>query len=311
MLLVMAAVDLLLLVAVGGVVVWVFRLFRGKPSKQSKRGIEWNNAGLTHYHAGRYAEALASIDRAMATDPSIATAHYNRAVVLAALGRWEESLASIDQFLTMPDADVAPLTSQADFWVFCASLHLAREQWLQAERALNEALGRKPKDLGSIYRDRCLVRLKLGRPEEAAKDGAEAVRRAPDDAVALNNFGVACSECGRFEEAIGLLERCIEWSSDFANPHRHLAWILATCPQPGLRDGARAVSLATRALELSQWTKTDWFDVLAAAYAEMGRVDEAIDWQQRHAQACLPGSTEKSASMERIKALEESRLISV
>ena len=61
----------------------------------------------------------------------------------------------------------------------------------------------------------------------------------------------------------------------------NLAWLLATCPNPDLRDGQRAMQLAQRACELTEWKEHNLLDTLAAAYAQLGEFDRAIDYQTK------------------------------
>ncbi len=56
-----------------------------------------------------------------------------------------------------------------------------------------------------------------------------------------------------------------------------LAWLLATCPDDTIRDGDKAVEYAERAL--LQENSSTILDTLAAAYAEAGRFEEAIETQ--------------------------------
>jgi hypothetical protein len=56
----------------------------------------------------------------------------------------------------------------------------------------------------------------------------------------------------------------------------NLAWQLATSPDPNIREGGEAVSLAERACELTGYREMVMVGTLAAAYAEAGRFDEAI-----------------------------------
>ena len=60
-----------------------------------------------------------------------------------------------------------------------------------------------------------------------------------------------------------------------------LAWALATCPEPSIRDGAKAVELAQRAVDLSDGREPAVLDTLAAAYAEAGRFPLAVETAER------------------------------
>ena len=55
-----------------------------------------------------------------------------------------------------------------------------------------------------------------------------------------------------------------------------LAWVLATCPEASVRNGAEAVELARRAVKLSDGREPAILGTLAAAYAEAGRFPEAV-----------------------------------
>ncbi len=58
--------------------------------------------------------------------------------------------------------------------------------------------------------------------------------------------------------------------------HNHLAWLLATCPEASLRNGAEAIEHAQRADHLCGGTRPDVLDSLAAGYAEAGWFPEAL-----------------------------------
>jgi Flp pilus assembly protein TadD len=49
----------------------------------------------------------------------------------------------------------------------------------------------------------------------------------------------------------------------------------------GLRDGKQAVEHAVRACELTQWKSPNNFDTLAAAYAEAGDFDKAVEFERK------------------------------
>ena len=56
----------------------------------------------------------------------------------------------------------------------------------------------------------------------------------------------------------------------------NLAWLLATSTNASLRDGTNAVRLALQANELTGGTRPVILHTLAAAYAEVGKFDDAI-----------------------------------
>jgi tetratricopeptide (TPR) repeat protein len=95
------------------------------------------------------------------------------------------------------------------------------------------------------------------------------------------------SERGRHAEQLDLLE-VPEGCPASAALRNALAFALATLPDAGLRDGARALALAGEAVAASGGTSPDYLDTLAAAYAELGRFDEAVA-EQRRALALVEG----------------------
>jgi tetratricopeptide (TPR) repeat protein len=69
----------------------------------------------------------------------------------------------------------------------------------------------------------------------------------------------------------------VTWLSHMLEALNNLAWILATHPDAQLRDGTRAVELASRAVQLTRTNSAPMLDTLAVAYAETGRFAEAVE----------------------------------
>ena len=92
--------------------------------------------------------------------------------------------------------------------------------------------------------------------------------------------GRAWSRKSEFRCAIQDYEVAIKLNPNEAIMYDCLAWILATCPSDELCDGTRAVELAIKACELTEWRRDAPIYTLAAAYAEAGNFEEAVKRQQ-------------------------------
>ena len=60
-----------------------------------------------------------------------------------------------------------------------------------------------------------------------------------------------------------------------------MARLLATCPDGKVRNGAEAIKYATKANKLAEWKNPYYLSTLAAAYAEVGKFDDAAKWSRR------------------------------
>ena len=72
-----------------------------------------------------------------------------------------------------------------------------------------------------------------------------------------------------------------ELSADLAKALNARAWFLATYPIEEARDGRQALADALESCRHSEWKTADFIDTLAAAYAESGDYEQAIQTQQR------------------------------
>jgi tetratricopeptide (TPR) repeat protein len=83
-----------------------------------------------------------------------------------------------------------------------------------------------------------------------------------------------------FGEAVKSFEEILNADPQNAEVLNGLAWILCTNAKAEIRDGRRAVLLAERAVEVTKRKSGSYLDTLAAAYAEVGRFDDAVRVQQ-------------------------------
>src|SRR5205814_2080283 len=107
--------------------------------------------------------------------------------------------------------------------------------------------------------------------------------------------------------AINICREAIVANSKDDWSYNLLAWISATCPDSSLRDGKEAVSAATKACELTKWKELNWIDTLAAAYAESGDFEHAIQFQERAIHTGNPLESDQKSMQHRLALYKESK----
>ena len=83
-------------------------------------------------------------------------------------------------------------------------------------------------------------------------------------------------QTGDYQQATAQLRQAVLLQPSLPEPLNNLAWLLATCADGRVRDGAEAVRCAERACQLTAFKQARVTGTLAAAYAEAGRFSEAV-----------------------------------
>ena len=153
---------------------------------------------------------------------------------------------------------------------------LAREQlWHEAIDHLQEAVRLRP-DYADAYFNLGSVLFQQGRIDQAIAQWHKALAIRPTDAEAHRSVASALRKQGNVKEAIAEYEQALNVVPEDSVALNNLAWILATSSDASMRDGARAVTLAVKAVQASGGRDPNFLRTLAAARAEAGQFAEAV-----------------------------------
>jgi spermidine synthase len=127
-----------------------------------------------------------------------------------------------------------------------------------------------------------------GRSAEALEHFDAAVRLRPSFAKAQQNRGIVLERLGRSSDAVAAYRETLRFDPGAREVEKRVAWILATDPDPAVRNGVEAVRLAQAASLAAGGNDPLALDVLAAAFAEAGRFDDAVRTAERALQLAAP-----------------------
>ncbi len=162
-------------------------------------------------------------------------------------------------------------------------------------------------DAPEIYTARGMAYTAKQDYDKAITDFTEAIRFDTSHRRAYYGRGFAHQHNKEYDKAIPDYEEAIRL--DPSNPQicNSIAWLLATCPKDGLRDGKKAVKYATLANELSNGDNAKYLDTLADAYAEYGDFKEAVNWQKKALEVGVADKEWAERAKMRLKLYEDGK----
>jgi lipoprotein NlpI len=233
---------------------------------------------------------------------------------------------------------VSSYPPQASWFRGRGIIYLRKGQPEQALREFTQAVSLNPADPLS-YVDRGIAYKRLKDHDKALADDGEAIRLAPRWAAAYfnranvfkarNNYDKALADYGaairldptdpdayfnrastyqatrQYAKAAEDWREVIRLDPRDAEAHARLGWLLATCPDENLRDGAGAIDHSGIACDLTEGKWPAYLATLAAAFAEAGRFDLAVKWQGRALESPQYEREEGPSARQRLQLFED------
>jgi len=162
-------------------------------------------------------------------------------------------------------------------------IFLQRGELDKAIARLQAAIDLRPEN-GPAHNNLAKAFLQKGQLTEAMIHYRKFLEIEPQNVEARNILGTALIQQGHVREAVEQWQDALAIEPENGNAASNLAWVFATSPEDSIRNGARAVELAERALHLSGGKIPMIFRTLGAAYAENGRFSQAIETAQHGAE---------------------------
>jgi tetratricopeptide (TPR) repeat protein len=160
-----------------------------------------------------------------------------------------------------------------------------------AYQKLDVALQADPKFWQAIY-FRAELHFRQHRYESTVQDCTEILQMKPDQVVAALLRAQANSKLGRNDECLRELDHVISHGNKkdivpLVTAYEMRAWLRATSSDTNVRNGKQALSDAKQACKLSHNNDPQSLDTLAAANAEVGDFQAAVDAEDRAINAQL------------------------
>jgi tetratricopeptide (TPR) repeat protein len=227
--------------------------------------------GRLAFYAGHYDEAATQFTKAVEADPRNATARVNLATMLVQIGESTTAITQLQEALRLQ-----PALGGAHYNL--AVLLLQQPQRLpDAIYHFRAALVADPTDR-QLYVQLANALQRQGKGDEALIYAMKAADLDPTDEKVLLGTAALLVQRGYFAEARQRLEDAHQRFPKRGGTAHALAHLLATCPDPTLRDGKRALDLAQRVFAAQN--SAPYAETVALAFAEVGQCNEAAKWQR-------------------------------
>lgn len=257
----------------------------------------YQTRGRVYRLRGEFDKAIAEYNKAVELNPAFAYLYNNRGVAYSKKGDERRAIREYDEALRRDPR-------MADGYGNRGISFQALREFDTALADYNKAIRLGPNQ-GFFYYSRGTLFLATGRREEAIRDLGECIRREPKDPDAYVVRARALTEKRMYTQAREHLEKAVAVRPNYPFALNSLAWLRATCVDDSVRDGQTAVRLASKACELSEWKNPRHLDTLAAAYAETGDFEKAVEMEKRAVGLSNPTGSEREDKESRLRLYQE------
>lgn len=250
--------------------------------------------GQCWFNSGEYTRAIASLNEAIRHDPGLAAAYVDRGRCHARLGALADALADFNISIRLDDKSAEAYEGRA-----YAHYLLGDFDEALADRTTAQKLRPTPAD------NQTATATNAAQPAGQQPAGQPVVGQVPNapaaDAPAWANLFSAPAANPTANNTMPATVESGQARRTEAAKANNAAWRAATSTDERYRNGDRAIEFAERACNLSDWKSAEYLDTLAAAYAEAGDFEHAIEWEQKSMELAPERAALQKGARERLE----------
>ena len=267
----------------------------------------FNNRGMCYYAKGEFEKAIADYSEAIELRPEYPIFLVNRGVSLHSTGKQRQAMDDFNSALKIRKNIVEAYIGRSNLFLGTGDLARAKDNASEAIRLDAES--------PEAYNNRGWIRYKTGDFAGGKEDFEKAIELDPEFPKAYSNMGVMLTEMKDYDSALQSLNKAIELDdlsalsytnrgNAFLGKRQYVqaradfnkaldlapndtealngkAWFMSTCSKDEYRDGEKAVEMAKEACKGSGMRDWSHVDTLAAAYAETGDFEKAVEYESK------------------------------
>ena len=257
----------------------------------------YNHRGLVWKEKGEYDIAIADFNEVIRLYPSSEAAFNNRGNAWHDKKEYDKAIADYNKSIQLDPKFAMAFNNRGNAWG-------NKKEYDKAIADYNESVQLDPR-FAMAFNNRGNAWGKKKEYDKAIAGYNEAIRLDPKFALAFYNRGNAWSRKKDYDKAIADFNEAVRLDPKNANAYNSRAWLWATCVDGKFRDGMKAVESATCASELTEWNRNYDVGTLAAAYAEAGDFEKAVELQEKANK--LYADVEAKKGEERLKLYKEKK----
>lgn len=260
----------------------------------------YQSRGRVYCREGRIDDAIAEYNKGLSLNPDFAYLYVNRAVAYETKGDHSRAISDCNEAIRREP-------KLTDAYVDRGIAYYSLGQNDKALADYNKGIDLSPTGgtTGNSYFNRGLLYHKTHKLDAAIRDFSRVIRQDPKSADAYRALGRAYADKGDYKRAVAELQTALKLAPTDTRALNSLSWLRATCPDESMRSGKDAVRIGLELCRLTNWKNAADLDTLAAAYAEIGDFDKAVEYQRQVLQKVQRQDSEREGTEARLKLYQE------